>query len=114
MATDTQADSLIDALSEIRSAECALDDIIAEATTPSEMGGLSMVYSQLTATANMIVQAQIAADEATFAHVTAGLKAQSTVLQQNEATIQKITKDVDRAAEVAGYLAKAAGLIVSL
>lgn len=114
MPTTAQYQGVIDALSSIRSAERALDDLLATTSGSGQLHVLNSIYSQLNGAATQLIQAQITADDKLFAQATASLKAQATVLQASEEALKKIVTNAGQAAKIIGYIAKASALIAAL
>ena len=114
MPTDFQHQTTADALAQIRSAEHALDDVLASTADASTLGVIAGVYGQLTSVATSLIQAQTTADDALFTRLTVSLNAQAKSLKASEALIQHVVADAAVAGKVLGYLSQAAVLIAKL
>jgi hypothetical protein len=110
----TPHQGVIDALACIRSAEKALDDLLATTSDVNQLRALNTVYTQLHAVATLLIQAQLAADDMIFEHATASLKAQAAALKASEEALKKISADIGLAGKIIGYIVKAGTLIAVL
>jgi hypothetical protein len=63
---------------------------------------------------NQATQAQNCADDAAFAQVTRGLKAQATALSGMEAQVRGIVSDAGSAGRIIGYIGQAIALVGEL
>jgi hypothetical protein len=112
--TTTPHQGVIDALACIRSAEAALDDLLATTAGSARLNALSSIYTQLHAVAALLIQAQLAADDSIFEHATASLKAQTAALKASEDALKKIVADIGLAGKIIGYIVQAGALITAL
>jgi predicted Zn-dependent protease len=111
MLDDAQLETIADALSQIREAEQALDDLIANTPDPDSLANLNLVYEHLTSCATTLIQSQTTSDDDLFTHLTTSLQGQANALQADENLIKRIISDAADAGKVLGYIAEAISLI---
>lgn len=114
MANEAQKQTLLNAVSLIRSAEQLLLQASRASSDPATLTKISIEYNQLDSFLSQIIHAQAIADDASFTAAVGALKQQATVLETEEADIKKIVTDVGTAAQIVGYLAQAATFIATL
>ena len=114
MPTPAQQQNNAQALAQIRAAEQALDDVIANTANPDTLSALAGVYSQLTSIATSLIQAQTASDDTVFTQLAASLNGQAKSLKASEALIQHLITQAATAGKVIGYLTQAAAFIAKL
>lgn len=113
MPTGDQKQNVAAALQQIRFAEQALDDLIANTSGTDNLVALSSVYDQLTTAAASLIRAQTTSDDVVFEQVTTNLKAQAKALAASEDSIKKIVKDMNAAGKVLGFIAQAVSIVVT-
>jgi len=114
MPNDTQKQSLLDAVTKIRLAEQLLVQASHATSDPATLTQISIEYNQLDSFLSQLLHAQAIADDADFASATTALKQQSATLQAEEDDFKKTINDVKTAAQIAGYIADALGIIAKL
>jgi len=114
MPNNTQKQTLLDAVTAIRSAEQLLMQASRATSDPGTLTKISIEYNQLDSFLSQLLQAQAIADDASFVLATAALKRQATTLQADENDIKKIVADVNTAAQIVGYITQALALIAPL
>ena len=113
MATQDQSSAIHSALAQIHNALTALDDLIASAST-EQAKSLKPVYDQLVNLSTSLAKSQTVADDAVFKTVTADLKSQAAQLQKEDAAMQKVLGEVDKAGKVVVYIGQGLALIAKL
>ena len=106
--------TLIDAISQIRSAEQLLIAASRSASDPVTLIQINTEYSHLDSYLSQMLHAQALTDDTDFGKATTALKSQISALTSNEESIKKIIGDVASAAKILGYLTKAVEIIGTL
>jgi len=114
MPTDTQKQSLLDAVSNIRSAEQLLVQESRATSDPGKLTQISIEYNQLDSFLSQLLHAQAIADDTDFAVAAASLKKQANTLQLEQKDIEKIVSDIKIAARIVGYVAQALAIIAKI
>jgi hypothetical protein len=114
MPTPAQQQNNAQALAQIRSAEQALDNVIATTANPDTLNTLAGIYSQLTSVATSLIQAQTTADDGVFTQMAVSLNGQAKSLKASQALIQHLITDAATAGKIIGYLTQAAAFIARL
>jgi hypothetical protein len=114
MSNDAQKQTLLNAVSLIRSAEQLLMQVSRASTDPVIIMKIVSEYNQLDSFLSQLLHAQAIADDADFASATAALKQQAATLQAEEDDIKTIVTDVGIAAQVVGYIAQALAFIATI
>src|SRR5574340_84178 len=104
MPSDTQKQSLLDAVTKIRLAEQLLVQASRATSDSGKLTQISIEYNQLDSFLSQLLHAQAIADDADFAAAATSLKQQAATLQADENDIKKIVTDVKTAAQIAGYI----------
>jgi predicted nucleic acid-binding Zn-ribbon protein len=114
MPTPAQQQSITSAIAQIKAAEDALQTAINNTGDPDALNALQQQYQVLNTRNNLLLQAQVAADDATYTTITTTLKTEAATVQAQEAKIKQLIADVATAAKIIGYIAQAASLIAKL
>ena len=113
----TQSDkkqNLTEIVSLLRSAESIILQTSRETVDVATLIQLNTEYSALDSYLSQVLHALAISDDSLFESASSALKQQASVLQQNEDDINKIVKNIELAAKIAGTLAQAAKLATSL
>lgn len=114
MPSPEKKQALLDAVTQLRSAELLLLD---ESRATSDVGRLIQInteYTHLDSCMSQMLHAQALADDAEFNGATAALKTQAAALQLEQQDIRKIVANVENAARIVGYVGRAAQIIAAL
>ena len=114
MPTPAQTLDVSSAIANIRSAQQALDSIMATTGDSAVLSDLTATYRELDHQMTLLLAAQNAADDTAFAAATASLKARAGTLKDEEARVQKTVGKIAMAAHIVGYIAQAVTLIAAL
>jgi hypothetical protein len=114
MPTPPQQLDVSSAIANVRSAEQSLNNIMSTTSDATVLAGLTASYRVLDNSLTTLLQAQMAADDATFTTATTNLKTQSATLKAQEAEIQKLVANVALAAQIVGYIAQAVTFIAAI
>jgi hypothetical protein len=114
MPTPSQQLDVSSAIAQIRSAEQLLNTIIGSTGDPALLAQITAGYRYLNGILGELVQAQLAADDATFTQVTTSLKNEAAKLKAQEAQFQQIISNVALAAQIVGYIAQAVAFIAAI
>src|SRR3984957_12025612 len=88
----------------IRNAEDLLTDQVRSSTDTLTAIKLTNEYNNLDSYLSELLQAQNAADDATFANATEAIQSRTSGLEADEEAIKAIISDVATAAKVIGYI----------
>ena len=114
MPTAAQSTAIGGAIAAIRAAENAILNQGRATTDPLIAAQLSNEYNALDSILTQLVQAQVVADDGSFKLAATALQQESTALTAQANAISKIIKDVAAAAQVVGYIARAASALATL
>lgn len=103
--------NLLDAVTNIRSAELSLKQASQTTADPGTLTKISIEFNHLDSFLSQILHIQAIADDKDFASATIALKQQAATLQADENNIKKIVNDVKVSAQIVGYIAQAIALI---
>ena len=114
MSTTSQKQDLLDAVTELRSAEQLL---LAQSRTTSDVPTLIQLnteYSHLDSYISQLLHTQAIDDDVQFDNATAALKQQVSALSTDLDAIEKIVGDVTTAGKIVGYIAQAVTIVGTL
>jgi len=114
MPTEKQKQALVDANTQIRSAEQLLKQASDAASDPGILAKIGKEYNRLDCFLYQLSHAQTIDDDDDFTSATTALKQQAATLQADQAAIEKIVGDVKTAADISGYIADALKNIAKL
>jgi hypothetical protein len=114
MSTSSQKQALLDAVSQLRSAEQLLLQATRAMSDPAKLIQANTEYTHLDSCLSQMFHAQALADDATFDSAVTVLKQRSATLQADADAINAIIKDVAVGAKIIGYVTKAAQIIAAL
>lgn len=111
MPTDAQKQGVSDAISNIRNAQIALSIQGRQLNDNAIVAKIATEYQVLDTALSQLLQAQMVTDDAVFAQAKTQLNKEAGSLQIQAAAIAGIVSDAKLAAEIAGYIALAAGAL---
>lgn len=114
MPTPVQKQSLIDAVSQIRSAEQVLLEASRSMSDPVKLIQINTEYAHLDSYLSQMLHAQAISDDAEFGNAMASLKAQISALSVEADSLKKIVDDVAMAGKIVGYIVKAIEIVGKL
>lgn len=114
MATVDQQTNITNALAALTNAQDLLTQQIDAANDTQTSNDLTNEYNDLDLLRSGLLQAQNAADDASFTNATTTLQSQANDLKADEASIGKIVADVKIAGNIVGYIGQALAFIAKL
>lgn len=114
MSTMTQKQALADAVNSIRLAEKMLLDESRATSDVSRLIQINTEYTHLDSYMSQILHVQALTDDAEFGNAVAALQSQVSALHVEQQAITNIVADVEKAAKIVGYIARAAEALTVL
>jgi hypothetical protein len=114
MPTPDQGKSLLDAVSEIRSAQGLLREASYATSDVAVLIKINTTYTHLDSVITQMLHAQTVTDDVLFAGTVNALKQEASKLAAEEAQVRSIIADVNTAAKIVGYIGQAVGLLAGL
>jgi hypothetical protein len=111
MPNEKQRQALLDAVTQIRSAEKLLIQASRATADPVALTQISIEINQLDSFLSQLLHAQAISDDADFATAIAAFKQQAEALKADEDHIKKIVAAVGTGAQIVGYIAQALVII---
>jgi hypothetical protein len=114
MPTTAQKQTLLDAVTQIRTAELALLQASRSTSDPAKLIQINTEYTHLDSCLSQILHAQALIDDQDFGFAAGALKQQCTALADEMKQIDRVVNDVALAAKIVGCVAQAAKVIATL